>query len=75
MHPQTTSICHSHHPCILYLLEHDKLILCIVPPVDLTLIPETAHKYQSRSYHLMSERLNNDLTAVQFLSQKSYFVL
>lgn len=27
--------------CIFYLLEHDKLILCIIPLVNLLLIPET----------------------------------
>lgn len=40
------NIYYSHRVCILYLLEHDKLILCIIPLVDLMLIPETAHRYQ-----------------------------
>lgn len=35
------NIYYSHGGCILYLLEHDKLILCIIPLVDLMLIPET----------------------------------
>lgn len=29
-----------------YLLEHDKLVLCIIPLVDFDLIPERADKYQ-----------------------------
>lgn len=39
-------IYYGHRGCIFYLLEHDKLILCIIPLVNLLLIPETKPRYR-----------------------------
>lgn len=44
----------SHHGYTSYLLQHDKLILCIIPLADLLLIPEMAHRCQSTRSNVIS---------------------
>lgn len=42
LHVKKIIISHSHQDCILHLFDQDKLILRIIPFVDLILIPEKA---------------------------------
>lgn len=78
------SIYRSHHDCILYLLEHNKLVLYFIPLDDLMLIPETVRKYlithadfisMHLKYHVyesLAHRLNSGSAPV---TEMSYFVL